>query len=420
MKIIRLQAENIKKLSAVEITPEGEIVQITGKNGSGKSSVLDCIWWALAGQSNIQKQPIRKGENHARIKLDLGEMIVTRTFSEDSASTLSVHSADKMKYSSPQKVLDSMVSNIAFDPLEFTRMDAKAQFDVLKRIAKLSVDPEQLDWENKIDYDKRHSLNTQKKALDARIRAFPDFPADLPAQPLFSTAISQQLAAAHSKNASFDLEAARRSDSLTRATSNARKAEQLIADLEGRLVNAKADLKRFQDAIAEFSKPVEGEKVDTTALAAQLETINQTNAMIAQRKERDELTVEFRLLDKAADKLSEQMDARTEQKQKAIASAKMPVKGLSFGDGIVLYKGLPIDQASSAEQLRVSCAIGMAGNPKLRVMVIKDGSLLDADSLKLLAGMAKEQDWQIWMERVDMSGKVGIVMEDGHVKKSEQ
>jgi hypothetical protein len=114
------------------------------------------------------------------------------------------------------------------------------------------------------------------------------------------------------------------------------------------------------------------------------------------------------------------MESRTEQKQKAIASAKMPVKGLSFGDGIVLYKGVPIEQASSAEQLRVSCAIGMAGNPKLRVMIIKDGSLLDSDSLKLLAGMAKDQDFQVWVERVDASGQVGIVMEDGHVKEQEK
>lgn len=36
MKIVRLTAENIKKLRAVEITPTGEMVIISGKNGSGK------------------------------------------------------------------------------------------------------------------------------------------------------------------------------------------------------------------------------------------------------------------------------------------------------------------------------------------------------------------------------------------------
>ena len=58
MKIVSLQAENIKKLVAVEIKPDGNMVQITGKNGHGKTSVLDAIWWALAGLSNVQAVPI--------------------------------------------------------------------------------------------------------------------------------------------------------------------------------------------------------------------------------------------------------------------------------------------------------------------------------------------------------------------------
>ena len=43
MKILELRAENIKKLVAVEIKPDGNIVEITGKNGAGKTSVLDSI-----------------------------------------------------------------------------------------------------------------------------------------------------------------------------------------------------------------------------------------------------------------------------------------------------------------------------------------------------------------------------------------
>lgn len=35
MKIVKLQAENIKRLVAVEISPAGNVVEITGKNGQG-------------------------------------------------------------------------------------------------------------------------------------------------------------------------------------------------------------------------------------------------------------------------------------------------------------------------------------------------------------------------------------------------
>ena len=47
MKILTLTAENFMRLAAVEITPDGNMVQITGRNGMGKSSVLNAIWAAI-------------------------------------------------------------------------------------------------------------------------------------------------------------------------------------------------------------------------------------------------------------------------------------------------------------------------------------------------------------------------------------
>jgi hypothetical protein len=57
----------------------------------------------------------------------------------------------------------------------------------------------------------------------------------------------------------------------------------------------------------------------------------------------------------------------------------------------------------------------MATNPQLRVMRIKDGSLLDSSSLDVIAAMAKDNDFQIWLEEVSTTGKVGVYLEDGEV-----
>lgn len=66
----------------------------------------------------------------------------------------------------------------------------------------------------------------------------------------------------------------------------------------------------------------------------------------------------------------------------------------------------------------MSVAIAMASNPKLRVLRIKDGSLLDKASLALLESMADDRDYQVWIERVDTSGTVGIIMEDGTAREA--
>ena len=57
----------------------------------------------------------------------------------------------------------------------------------------------------------------------------------------------------------------------------------------------------------------------------------------------------------------------------------------------------------------------MAGNSRLRVIRIENGSLLDSEALETLARMAAERDHQVWIERVDESGKIGFAIEDGSV-----
>jgi hypothetical protein len=137
MKILSLQAENIKRLRAVEISPDGNLVEITGENGQGKTSVLDAIWWALAGSKPIQAAPIRKGAESGHITLNLGEMVVRRSFrlkdGGEYTTSLSVESADGARYQKPQDILNGLLDSLTFDPLHFARMQAREQFDALRK-----------------------------------------------------------------------------------------------------------------------------------------------------------------------------------------------------------------------------------------------------------------------------------------------
>src|SRR3990167_5105234 len=106
MKIIQLKSENIKKLKAVELTfdPKENVVVVSGKNGQGKTSLLDSIWYALCGKDVVPSKPIREGADKASITVDLGDYVVSRTFTEK-GSYLTVESKDGAKYPSPQAML---------------------------------------------------------------------------------------------------------------------------------------------------------------------------------------------------------------------------------------------------------------------------------------------------------------------------
>src|SRR3990172_5374450 len=134
MKIIELQSENIERLKAVRIKPDGSLVQSTGKNGAGKTSVLDSITMALAGGDVIPEKPIREGENKAKIVVDLGDIKVTRTWTGNDKTYLAVETKEGAKYPSPQALLDILTGKLSFDPLEFARMEPNKQVETLRQL----------------------------------------------------------------------------------------------------------------------------------------------------------------------------------------------------------------------------------------------------------------------------------------------
>ncbi|KKL50685.1 hypothetical protein LCGC14_2303040, partial [marine sediment metagenome] len=81
------------------------------------------------------------------------------------------------------------------------------------------------------------------------------------------------------------------------------------------------------------------------------------------------------------------------------------------------YQDVPFGQCGAAERLRVSVAMAMAANPDLRVIRVTDASLLDDNNRAIIDEMAKEHDFQIWLEIVGAEEGVGVVIEDGMVKE---
>lgn len=122
-------------------------------------------------------------------------------------------------------------------------------------------------------------------------------------------------------------------------------------------------------------------------------------------------------LDDIIIKITARIAAIDAEKKKKSAETKYPIEGLAIAEtGVITFGGLPLSQASQAEQMRISVAIAAAMNPKLRVMLIRDGSLVDEEGLALLEGLAKEFDLQIWIERVGKKDKCAVIIEDGKIE----
>lgn len=430
LKIINLVVENLKRISVVSITPTGELVQITGKNGQGKTSVLDSIWWAFQGAANIQVDPIRRGQQKATIKVRLGngtdtaaDIVVTRTLDRKDGKTttkLFITNGDgTARFDKPQDMLNGMASGISFDPLEFSRMPAKDQFEALKKLSKL--DFIESDTKNTADYARRTDVNRTVRELTAQYEAIA-IP-DVVPETVDEAAIVAEIGRAGTHNGEIEMRRERRENTVTAIEGNKDRARQLQAKavkLRQEADDCDREAGLFDKEAAELQGKLDTaeplpEPMDAAALTAKLEAAKRTNALRARALRRQELQAAANAQQAEADALTARIEERTAAKQAAIAAVKMPVDGLGFGDGMITLNDLPFDQASDSEKLRVSIAIAMAANPKLRVIRVRDGSLLDADALKLIAEMAKGQEFQVWIESVSDAGNIGVVMEDGHV-----
>lgn len=415
MKIVRLTAENVKRLVAVEIAPDGNVVVIAGKNGQGKTSVLDSIWYALGGGPAARgtSKPIRDGEDHAQVTLDLGEIVVTRKWQDGAKSTLTVESKDGARFTSPQAMLDALVGRLSFDPLAFAQQDERTQLTSLLELVELPFDLDELDGQRRGLYEKRTDVGRVGKQLDGQLAGIPKAAEGTPAEPVDVTALVAEFSRARQLRSEREraiLTADGFKAAAERAGAAVREAEAALERARQELVDADK-----AHAAARESVPAADTVPDVDELERQLAGADAVNAAVRQAQQRADVSAKLDETKAEYDALTAAIENLDETKAAGVAAATMPIEGLAFDDTGVTYRGVPFKQSSSAEQLKVSVAMALAMNPRIRVIRITDGSLLDSDSMALIAQMAEEHDAQVWVERVDESGAVGVLIEDGSV-----
>lgn len=418
--IISLEIENIKKIKAIRIRPNGGFVEITGRNGQGKSTVLDSIWWALKGKDNIQTAPIRNGEEKGSIRLELGNFFIERTFrrnqlGNDYTTKITVTTKDRAVMKSPQAVLDGFTGMLGFDPLAFMRQTPREQYDTLRGLCKLEIDVEELDRQYKELFAKRTDVNRDVKTCEARL-ANMVIPAGAPTERVDVAALVDKVEEINADNSAI---AQRQRMRQTLLADNVRRGEE-TKKLYARLAEIEKENKSAAEQIGAITDYLRDNKPqDASFYSEKIKQAEQINSIMDLRDRRHFEETALHTAQKHANELTEEMQNLQLRKKNAIEAAKLPVSGLEFGEEELLLNGVPLAQLSAAEQLKLSMDIAMAENPKLKVVLLKDASLLDKDSMEYIRARAEKEGYQVWAERVESNGAVGFTIENGELKHTE-
>ena len=443
MLITSLEVTDYKRVRKVAITPASDrhVILIGGNNGQGKSSTLDALTAAFGGAKQVAADPVRHGSDEASIyvELDGGALTIDRVIAADGKTHLEVRDREGA-IRQPQAMLDKLVGQRFLDPLAFLALPAKDQRAQLMKLIPDAGRIEDLDAKRARGFDRRTEIGRDLTKAEGELARLPEVTVgkaiDVAALDAEKSAIAAEQRAGDGLGNALQL-AMRETSSAIELRDRARldvlslekqlKEMQAMLELrvaampahdarvEAALAGEKAAKQKLEDAAARWEATA-ARRAELDAELARASDHNRSvyaaEAQLARRKETAAAVTKLKDDRELVTKALVEIDKR---KAEILAAAKLPVDGLSISDDGITLAGVPFVQASASERLRVALALAIAGSPGLNDVWIRDGALLDDESLELVAKHAETAGKRCWIERVGTKDPGAIIIQDGQV-----
>ncbi len=438
--IIEFTIKNFRGVVALSAKPNGRSVTLRGKNGAGKSSIIDALWWALGGSP--EGEVVRNGADAAEVELRFDDYLIRRRQAKGKKPVLDVKSADgRAKFASPTALLAGFVG--AVERRTFSAKNAKERAAVLRQLAP-GLDCADLEAQRLAAYDERTGVNRDAKVLRAQAEGVvvPAAPAAVGEErPIVDVVDVAAIAAkkgdvekvraanaeVRRKASDVETETARVEAMVGAAMSKVAAAEKALEEAKAFLQQRRTDLEvqrrhleRASAAAAALVDP------DTSAIDAEIAAAREQNAAArratedhnrvvraAQQQaaevkraaaERARLEQQAAEREAAAKKLTERIEAIDKEKAARLAKAELPIPGIALAGDVVTFDDgsgigpVELEALNTASRIRLDVAIAAALGHRL--VAVRDASLLDADQRAQVDAFAAERGVQLLAEVV--------------------
>ena len=409
LRIIELRGENFKKIKAIVIRPDDDLVLLTGKNAQGKSSAIDLIIAMLCKDRKWIPQPIRRGQTHADGMLDLGDFIVVCKWTEK-GKYLKVTSKEGAVYPSPQAMLDGFIGKLGFDIGKFFNMEVKEQTKILMELADLDfseVDSEieGLVEERRLQGQNVKLLSGQREVINPEI---------VPKELVSTSELNEEIETA----LMLDRDRGIKQNEIEGSKTVIKDLEAEIANITQKIVYLKKEIDRHQEMIRVkgiYLKEII--PVPIGPIKDKIENAEESNEIFRADERNKEKDKKYKHELSIYEKQTANIEILRKSKNTDLQEAKLPLPELKVTASGTFFNDIPIEQLSSSERMKVAMSIAMALNEKFKVILVKDASLLDKDNLKVIKKMARDEGYQVWLEMVSDTGEMGFYFVDGEITK---
>lgn len=404
MKINSLEFENVKRIKAVKLEPsKNGLTVIGGKNGQGKTSVLDTIAWVLGGNKFKPSEPHREGSvipPSMRIVMDNG-LVVER---KGKNSDLKVIDPEGRK--SGQQLLDEFISALALDLPRFMNSSSKEKAAILLQIIGVGDELYEIEKKEVELYNRRHAIGQIKDQKAKFAKEMPHYP-DAPNELVSASELIRQQQDILAKNG----ENQKKRENLSKIEARANALSDKIAELNRELTAVLADLETARkDALMLHDE-------STEELERNIADVEKTNVMVRANLDKEKAEEDAKAFQQEYDTLTNQLEAVRKAKYNLLHSANLPLDGLSVEEGELTYKGFKWDNMSGAEQLKVSTAIVRKLNPDCGFVLLDKLEQMDIDTLKDFGEWLEAEGLQAIATRVSTGEECSVIIEDGYIKE---
>ena len=413
VKITALQAENVKRIKAVQIEPAPTGLTIVGgNNNQGKTSVLDAIAWALGGEKYRPAAAAREGAvSPPHLKVALSNGIVVERKGKNGSLTVT----DPTGKRAGQTLLNEFVEQLALDLPRFLNASDKEKADTLLKIIGVGDQLAVMDQRIKALYDKRTAVGqiaAQKKAYADEMQEYPDAPAE-PVSALDLIRQQQDILARNGENQRKRTHAAQLEDTVARLQAQADDLQARLDEAHAVLIRAKNDLDTARKSAADL------EDESTAEIEAALANVEEINRKVRANLDKARAMDDAREMSAQYADLTAQLNEARQKRTALLDGADLPLPGLGVEGGALTYNGRHWNDMSGSDQLRVATAIVRKLNPACGFVLLDKLEQMDLRTLQEFGAWLQAEGLQAIATRVSTGGECQIIIEDGRVAGDE-
>lgn len=417
VKITALEAENVKRIKAVALTPSPTgLTLVGGNNNQGKTSVLDALAWALGGERFRPTAAQRDGAvAPAHLKVTLSNGVVVERKGKNASLTVT----DPTGRRSGQQLLNAFVEPLALDLPRFMDASDKEKADILLRIIGIGAELHTRDLEIKGLYDKRTftgQLAAQKKHFAEEMISYPEAP-DEPVSASELIRQQQDILARNGENQRLRAQYAELEQQVQQCVDELKRTRERIATLQQLADELDAKHTKLFNQRETARKTVSQLQDESTAeLEASIRDIEETNRKVRANLEKSRAEDEAAQYASEYDRLTESIQQKRADRMALLNGADLPLPGLSVENGVLTYNGKRWRDMSGSDQLRVAAAIVRRLNPDCGFVLLDKLEQMDMTTLQEFSAWLEAEGLQAIATRVSTGSECQIIIEDGMVK----